>query len=401
MADSQIIEQISPASSPEPAPAARKVLILTEHFAPAYRAGGIVRSLENLVHNFNGPFSFAVITGNSDLGTKAPLPAVQSDQWLWFKDEARVIYLSPANQQTGKRGRLMAEFGPEVVYINGIFSLPFVVFALLAARRLRPRPVVIVAPRGMLQQGALSVKPLKKKAYFTIFKAFGLHQHIRWHATDPQEVTDIRRMFGKEAAVVLANDTPDLTTQLPGPIVKQPGNLKLVTISLITAKKGHLTMLETLKALENDLSVEYHIYGPVKDPEYWRACQQVIATLKPSIKVTWHGNIHPTEVTATLQQHHFFVLPSKGENFGHAIYESLNAGRPVIISDQTPWKRLQAQGAGWDLDLREPQSLPEAILRASRMGQAEYDQYCAGAQGVVRRFVAESDFAGQYKVLFS
>jgi glycosyltransferase involved in cell wall biosynthesis len=159
--------------------------------------------------------------------------------------------------------------------------------------------------------------------------------------------------------------------------------------------------LETLKALENEISVEYHIYGPVKDPEYWQACQQVIATLKPSIQVTYHGNIHPTEVTATLQQYHFFVLPSKGENFGHAIYESLNAGRPVIISDQTPWKRLQEQEAGWDLDLRDPQSLPEAILHASRMGQAEYNQCCEGAQGVARRFVTESDFAGQYKVLFS
>ena len=34
-------------------------------------------------------------------------------------------------------------------------------------------------------------------------------------------------------------------------------------------------------------------------------------------------------------------LPSKGENFGHIIMESLAASTPVIISDLTPWKDLE------------------------------------------------------------
>jgi glycosyltransferase involved in cell wall biosynthesis len=213
-------------------------------------------------------------------------------------------------------------------------------------------------------------------------------------------VEDIRRMFGAEAEIILANDTPDLVAQPLAPIQKESGSLKLVTISLITAKKGHLTLLETLKALEDQISVEYHIYGPVKDPDYWQACQQQIALLKPSIKVVYHGNIHPTEVTATLQQYHFFVLPSKGENFGHAIYEAFNAGRPVIISNQTPWKKLQQQQAGWDVDLQDRKALSEALKRAYQMNQTEYEAWCRGARGVARRFVDESNFTDQYNTLF-
>ncbi len=374
---------------------------MTEHFAPAYKAGGIVRSLENLVHNFNSQFEFRVVTGSADLGEKQNMPEVTPNKWVLFKNAAQVSYLSPDHQQKQTLAKVIDPSQPEVVYINGLYSIPFVISPLLLTRKLRPKPVVIVAPRGMLQGGALSVKPLKKKVYFTLFKAWGLHKNIRWHATDPQEVEDIRRMFGPEAEIVLANDTPDLIAQPLMAIKKDSSSLKLVTISLITAKKGHLALLQTLKDLEDQISVEYHIYGPVKDPEYWQACQQQIATLKPSIKVVYHGNIHPTEVTSTLQQYHFFVLPSKGENFGHAIYEAFNAGRPVIISDQTPWKKLQPHHAGWDVNLSDKNALPDALKRAYQMDQTEFDTYCQGARGVARRFVDESDFAGQYNTLFN
>ncbi len=379
----------------------KKILILTEHFAPAYKAGGIVRSLENLVHNFNARFSFSVITGSADMGERQPMPDVPQNQWVPFKQDAEVLYLSPAYQQREKLVRFIEERRPEVVYMNGIYSIPFVVVPLRAARKLSSRPTVVVAPRGMLHGGALSVKPLKKKIYFALFKAWGLHKNVRWHATDAQEVEDIRRMFGPKAEVVLALDTPDLVPQPPAPIRKERGRLQLVTVSLITAKKGHLLLLETLKALEDEISAEYHIYGPVKDPEYWQTCQAVIATLKPSIRVVYHGNIHPTQVMTTLQQYHFFVLPSKGENFGHAIYEAFNAGRPAIISDQTPWKKLAPQKAGWDVDLRDKQALPNALRQAYAMDQAGYDELCGGAQTVAHRFVQESDFANQYQALFS
>ena len=37
----------------------------------------------------------------------------------------------------------------------------------------------------------------------------------------------------------------------------------------------------------------------------------------------------------------FLILPTKGENFGHVIAESLSASLPVIISQNTPWRNLQ------------------------------------------------------------
>ena len=36
-----------------------------------------------------------------------------------------------------------------------------------------------------------------------------------------------------------------------------------------------------------------------------------------------------------IKEQHLFVLPTFGENYGYAIFESLAIGRPVLISDQT------------------------------------------------------------------
>ena len=36
------------------------------------------------------------------------------------------------------------------------------------------------------------------------------------------------------------------------------------------------------------------------------------------------------------QEYDLLFLPTKGENFGHVILESMSAGTPVLISDTTP-----------------------------------------------------------------
>jgi len=46
-----------------------------------------------------------------------------------------------------------------------------------------------------------------------------------------------------------------------------------------------------------------------------------------------------------------FFFPTRGENYGHVIAESLSVGTSVLTSDQTPWQRLPDDELGWDLPL--------------------------------------------------
>ena len=43
---------------------------------------------------------------------------------------------------------------------------------------------------------------------------------------------------------------------------------------------------------------------------------------------------------------------TRHENFGHAVVEAWAHGRPVLLSDQTPWRGLAELDLGWDLPLK-------------------------------------------------
>jgi glycosyltransferase involved in cell wall biosynthesis len=64
------------------------------------------------------------------------------------------------------------------------------------------------------------------------------------------------------------------------------------------------------------------------------------------------------------------LLPSLSENFGHAIFEALAAGTPVIIGDQTPWRGLAAQQAGWDVSVNDLAGFSIALQSAADMDSA-------------------------------
>ena len=97
----------------------------------------------------------------------------------------------------------------------------------------------------------------------------------------------------------------------------------------------------------------------------------------------------------------FLLLPTQGENFGHAIFEAFAAGLPVIISDQTPWKDLQNQQIGWDLPLDQPAAFAEAIAQAAMMSQEQYGRWSAQAQAFARDFVEKAGLEAAYLRLFS
>lgn len=102
-----------------------------------------------------------------------------------------------------------------------------------------------------------------------------------------------------------------------------------------------------------------------------------------------------------ITKYHFLLFPSTGENFGHAIYESLSVGVPAIISDRTPWRNLAASSAGWDLLLGDKDKWTAAILRKCYdMDQEEYNALCNGVHSLAKKYVEESDFIEKYERLF-
>ena len=97
---------------------------------------------------------------------------------------------------------------------------------------------------------------------------------------------------------------------------------------------------------------------------------------RPSnIRAVYKGEVPPDQVKRTLARHDLFFFPTRGENFGHVIFESLAAGVPVLISDQTPWSDVETHEVGWSLPLSSMSAFGMAIEALSARLPADHDVY--------------------------
>lgn len=360
-----------------------RVFVVVDYYIPGFKSGGPLRTIANMVDRLGDQFDFRIFTRDRDATDTAPYPGVPADTWTAVGG-AQVWYAGPEGYTAGGLRRRVGEAAPDLLYLNSFFS-PLTAQAL-AMRRLGliPHCPIVLAPRGQLSPGALSLKAPKKRAFIALARAVGLYRGLTWQASAQLEADEVRAVMGA-VPLVVAPDIPAPLGQPAPQAGKCPGALRLVFLSRIAEKKNLHLLLELLPRLRG--AVELQIYGPVREPAYWARCEALIAALPPHVRATYCGSVEHAAVAAALAAAHVFALPTLGENFGHAILEALAAGRPALISDQTPWRGLEASGAGWDLPLAEAPWLA-ALQRLVDMGQEEYDRWSRGAHRHAARFVA-------------
>ena len=115
----------------------------------------------------------------------------------------------------------------------------------------------------------------------------------------------------------------------------------------------------------------------------------MLPQLPDNIKVEYQGSLEHSFVSGVLHNHHFFVLPTKGENFCHAAVESFVNGTPVVLSDATPWTGLNDAHAGFDIPLQDRRGWAAALQKCVDMDQQTYAIYLHGTGEYGRRFSVE------------
>ncbi len=337
------------------------------------------------------------------MNSAEPLPGVAVNAWNNWEGIAQVYYLQYGLQaDTAKQlQQLFTEVRPDVLFVNGLFSPFFNILPLKAGIsycKQNPGCKIVLSARGMLHPGALSQKAFKKKLFILWLRLMGWPQKVYWHATDVQEEQFVHAVFGTKAQVRIAGNFPNLVPALPLP-EKQSGIVNLGTIALISPMKNHLLVLKALQTVT--AAVNWHIYGPVKDAAYWEECLAETKKLPANIRVHYHGECNPADLNEALQRFQLFIMPSKSENFGHAILEALSAGRPVITTDTTPFKQLQQEGAGYSISLQQPQQLAEAITFFAAMDAEKFAEAGKKATAYAADFANLYVLRRQYQHLFT
>lgn len=348
-------------------------MVLTDWYYPGYKAGGPIQSCRNLVVGLKENLDFYVFTSDRDLGEKSSYPNILPDQWNYVSNGERVFYLSPKENMYKMFFSQVDMVKPDIIYLNSMFSLNYTIIplGLLFIGKIKAR--VILAPRGMLHAGALKYKSWKKSIFIKLLNLVRIPAQITFHATDEQEAMDLKKHFPFAQSIFLVPNFPNSITPLRSLVKKESGSLSLIFISRISPKKNLLFALRVLANSNYSGEIFLTIAGEIEDQEYWKLCLDQVNSFSSNIKFNYVGPIENDKILDWLQQFHFLILPTFGENFGHAIFEAFIAGKPVIISDKTPWRNLEVAKLGWDLSLENEEGFVSAIRRALEMDQEEYN----------------------------
>ncbi len=368
-----------------------KIVVFIDWFAPAYKAGGPIQSVVNLVDQFTEGTEYRIVCSNRDLdGTL--LQGVAYDSWVTFNNHTQVWY-NADNKKVRQLLKELSNWQPDVFFINGIYSFYYNLLPIFFGKAGKK----IISTRGMLHTGALSQKSFKKKIYLWLWTISGIARRHSFHATNDEEKQFIERAFGKNTKVFIAANLPR-TLQGQFNHLKHRNTLELISVGLISPMKNYLEVLKALEAVY--AQVKYTIYGPVKDAAYWQQCQDQIKRLPPNITVLYKGDLPSAKVTEALSKAHVFILPSKSENFGHAIYEAFSAGLPVITSHNTPWNGLEEVCAGFNISPQNGYELSKAICFFAAAGEKEMEKWSKGAKAYAANSIDLANIKVQYRHMF-
>ena len=379
-----------------------RILLVSGYYLPGFKAGGPIRTLSNLIDWLGREFEFYVLAADRDLGEQYSYATIQHGRWEMVGN-ARVRYLSPAEMRWWQWRHWLHEVDYDILYLNSFFSQT--TWGVMVLRRLEliPAKPIILAPRGEFSLGALGLKSAKKRLYIQLVKQLGLYAGLTWQASSDFERSDIERALNSAAnTIVVAPNLPspliDNTSLHASSLGKIRGHASVVFLSRIARKKNLDFALRVLANVRGE--VDLNIVGPLEDHDYWRYCETLIRQLPSNIRARYSGEVRPEQVSSVFAQHHLFLFPTRGENFGHVILEALRSGCPVLISDQTPWRGLRKEEIGWDLSLSEPNEFCKALEEFVAMDEVEYSRWSQAARRYGEQFAADTALLEANRKLF-
>ena len=352
-----------PASTIPPRAGTRplRVLHATPAFAPAYRYGGPIRSVEGLVVELaRRGLDVRVLTtdahGHERLSSR---PGWQSWRGVpvrylrrWAKPDLAPALLWEAYLEARRS---------DVVHVMALFSAPSMV-GLLAAQ-LAGKPVVL-SPRGVLEPVALEMASAQRKRAWLRAFAPALRRVTLFHATSAAEAESIARVLGPTVRVRVVPNGADLEPRDIAAIRKgrAPPTPWIGTLGRLHPIKALDRLLEAAVILRaRGVDLEVVLAGPPSDDAACLAELDRLAS-RPELegRVHFPGELAGEAKLEFLAWCRVLCLPSHSENFGNVVVESLACLTPVVAAHGTPWGELESCGAGRWVE-NTPASLADAL----------------------------------------
>jgi glycosyltransferase involved in cell wall biosynthesis len=316
---------------------------------------------------------------------RAPLN-VPVDTWITH-DDVPVFY----GHRHGRRGDLSTPLhrciqreapDADLVHVAPVFSWP----TLSAARACRvARRPLIVSPRGSLAPQALQWRSWKKALFMELGGRTALRAVAAFHATTSVEAGDIRILY-PEASVEVVPNGVDLPSKAQ--LSRTSGNGKPIVLYLgrLHPHKNVDVLIASWALVADRLRDATLVLAGAGTDQFTTELRRLAERSGVAQRVEFAGHVEGDRKTELLASARVLVLPSKSENFGNAVAESLAYGTPVIASTGTPWKEVTTYGCGWWVEANAP-SLATAIETACGLDVREAQRMgVAGREWMARDF---------------
>ena len=321
----------------------KRVLICLYNFLPGTKLGGPLTTAINICNAFSKESDIHLVCVNHDYRSQN-LYDVELFNWIAF-DNYHVMYVDDSFYKKRNLFNLFDKF--DAVYSFGPYTRASFWLSIYSKKHINCE--CYIAPTGCFLPNALKVKGFKKILFIRFVKLFKLYKDVTLSLTDDFEEEEAIRLFGKGIKTIIARDIVFFrNVALSNIACSKP--LSIVFISRICRTKNLMGALEILNEIDRSL-YSFTVFGTLEDNEYLSECQN-FAKAK-SIPMCYKGEIEFGTSVRVFSKYDLFLFPTITENFGHVIFESLNAGCIPLVSNNTPWRNYKKQISSLSLQNKE------------------------------------------------
>ena len=333
-----------------------RICLVSSSFYPATFYGGPISATWDLSKKLaEKGIEVYVSTTNANGSKKLD---VECNKYLKKEENVFVKYY---NEQITNKFSLSFLFGiwsdikkSDIVYIQYLFHYT-VLFSLLFS--VFQKKKIVACPRGSFSVFTLNNKLPFIKLLWLNFLIKPMVNKIVWQASSYLEERDILNKF-PNVDVEIINDGIDYDSFQNSILVSRNELLNKFTgincndVSNIFFSMGRLHKIKGFDVLidafnlflEKDKYAKLIIAGG--GDGVGKKLKNQIKKLNISSSVFLIGAINFEDKKLLLNNCDYFTLASEFESFGIVIAEALSCGKPVVVSNKTPWKDIQINNCG-------------------------------------------------------
>lgn len=237
-----------------------------------------------------------------------------------------------------------------------------------------------VSPHGMLMPEALRLKEWKKRPYWSLVERRQMEGARFLHVTSELEAVSARRRLPTVPLHIIPNGV-DIPVRNDWGRFDVPGAEKYF---LFLGRLHPIKNLGSLIQAARTLPTGWVLAVAGGGSGSYERTIRTLARREAAGKVHFLGWLDGLAKWCAVRSAVALVLPSKSENFGNVVAESLSMGTPVIASTGTPWQILEREGAG----LWVPPTVEDLAKAMQVAWQSEetWTRMRANALALARRF---------------